>query len=57
MSNTEQLLKVKNMLINARVDAIGLDAHCSDGRSLRYKITDLCIDFIDAYELELSKKK
>ena len=57
MSNTEQLLKVKNMLINARVDAIGLDAHCSDGRSLRYKMTDLCIDFINAYELELSKKK
>ena len=57
MTNTEQLLKVRNMLINARVDALGLEAYDSDGRILFYKITDLCIDFIDAYELELSKKK
>ena len=57
MTNTEQLLKVRNMLINARVDAIGLDAYDSDGRHLKYKITDLCLDFMDAYELELSKEK
>ena len=57
MTNTEQLLKVMNTLINTRVDAIGLDAYDSDGRHLRYKITDLCLDFMDAYELELSKEK
>ena len=57
MTNTEQLLKVRNMLINAYVDALGLEAYDSDGRRLRYKMIDICIDFIDAYELELSKKK
>ena len=57
MTNTEQLLKVRNMLMNAYVDALGLEAYDSDGRILMYKIADLCIDFIDAYELELSKKK
>ena len=57
MTNTEQLLKVMNILINTRVDAIGLEAYDSDGRNLQYKINDLCLDFMDAYELELSKEK
>jgi len=57
MTNTEQLLKVRNMLINALVDSMGLKAYDSDDRILYYKLSDLCIDFINAYELELSKKK
>jgi len=57
MTNTEQLLKVRNMLINALVDSMGLEAYDSDDRILYYKLSDLCIDFINAYELELSKKK
>lgn len=50
MDNKKQLLKVKDMLIHARAEAIGLE-----NVSLRYRLTGMCIDFIEACNLEESK--
>tara|TARA_R110000803_G_C11781787_1_gene296732 strand:+ start:401 stop:562 length:162 start_codon:yes stop_codon:yes gene_type:complete len=44
MDNQKQLQKVRDMLVDARVEAIGLE-----DTTLKYQLSFICIQFIDGY--------